>query len=280
MPTADDMIAIQNMQSLAQSMRGAGQNIAEGQIAASGIAESRRTADVERQAKMSQLREQMKFSAAEGEKNRDARTETSDLDRISREKIAEGRKPPTFNIKNTMSNIDNKAIDNVTNNGMINENGALIDTSTSQAKTLKDSVLDISGMSDEEFSHATVKDKMTRNSRDMVTAMLKQGHKQDSGIVAFARELAPIADDKTRKQYAARLMKRRELLIGREVGFRMKKEDFTKQLTGGGTLAGANFRTASPAEQNEQRARVRPRILREVTEEFGGLIDLDDLFDK
>ena len=77
------------------------------------------------------------------------------------------------------------------NNDMISEEGGIVDKSAPQAKTLKDTALNISAMTDEEFSHPEVQSNMARNSRDLVVTLKKQGHAGTSGVVAFAKELAP-----------------------------------------------------------------------------------------
>ena len=276
MPTADDLIAIQNLKGLATSIRNAGQAHAEGQIGAVGIQENRQAADLARADAVAKMREQMHFQAKENEKNRAQTSEEGVANRASREKIAAGKKPINFNIKNTISRIDENAVNDAVDSGLINEDGEVVDTPESQGNVLKKTAINLSGMSDEEFSTAEVKDKFTRNSRDLVANLRKAGHKETSNVLRMAKALEP-GKFESKRNYAARLVNLRKGIIEEEIAKRMKKQDFTKEIQGQ-SLGGVQFRTASSAEQAAQRNRVRPRIVREVNEELGGDLDFHEMF--
>ncbi len=135
--------------------------------------------------------------------------------------------------------------------------------SLKQGNYLKNQIIDIQNMTDEEF-------ESSRDSENISAASIK-GVLEKAGFPSAVGDLLRIRKGETKEGYLKRLNGFRKSIISREVKFRMGKEDFSKEVTGG-SLGGVTTRQSNASEAAAQKTRVKSRIESEVAEEFGGVI--------
>lgn len=297
MAQIDQQLFIKSIQDLAADIRAGGGAAIQGKNQASQIQlgqqqEASRQAFQKQQLKTQigaaaeAARKSQSFRSSERQESQTFGAGESKLDRDSREKIASSRKPDQISIQ--IDN-ENKEHDSDVQNNMVdsdiliveeNEAGEMIitgmkDTSESQGKFLRRSVIDLAGKSDEVFNNPEWRMNHNKSVDNQLKMLRKQGHSENSGVVGMTK-LMKIPSNADRVGYIKRLKGFRDSIIKREIARRMKDEDFTKVVIGS-SLGGVQTRRATAVEEIEQRTRVRDRIENEVIDQFGGVVDAEIL---
>lgn len=275
MPTADDMIAIQSIQGLAKSLRGAGENVAAGQIGAAGIRENRQQEAAKRSFQASQLQGQLLAAQDAAEKDRKFRGEQGDKNRASKEKI--GGDVTNVNVNNLMAQDDKNIIKDFSASGLFeteeNPDGSLRvigikNTPESQAKVLRRSIINVDAMSSDDFSDPTRVDNYNKSLKVSVVEALKQpGMDPNSDVIRLLKSMQ-IPKDVTKAQYDTKLRSLWQGIIKKKAA-----EVFKNTPNAGKTFHTPSFSGGPVAGPIVERQGIsEAQILSNVLEEFGGAL--------
>lgn len=264
MPTQDDLFQAQMVQGLAQNLR-------------AGFQEDQRQEDIlgKRAFQTSEREAGQDFSAGQQTK----RLESQEKQAAIRATQAETRINLNVETKNTEQqklNFFQELKENSADNYEQNDEGLFTLTDRAingefsfgkargQAKDMKKYLRSIDRLGEGGFQAS--KESFNKGIKTLIDDLADKGIRNVGSLQALF-----IDEGETKKSYMKRVVFFRDMMINREVESRMAKEDFTKEaIQGQGGFGGPAFRTATPAEEQIQRNRVRPRHLEEVTKEFGG----------
>jgi len=282
MATEAEQLAIQNLQSLAQSIRGAGDIKFQAGQQQLGFQQQQLLQQQARQRQLSDFQAQRTFATGEREATQKFRTEAaetqrefvaeeSELERQTRETIAAARRPPVTDINISIDSAAQKTLENATGSGFLKADEdtgkrVISGRSDEQAKFAETEIIDLEGTADEDFNNPRWRAAHNSKIRDAISVSKKSGQR---GAVQLLQSMF-ISATANKDEVIRRVTNFRKSLINREVESRLAKEDFTKVISSSG-LAGVKFREATSEEQAIQRARVEPRIRQEVEKQFSGI---------
>ncbi len=305
MPTPDDLVAIDSFRRLAADIRGAGQASAEGQIAASGIAENRRAtlqkqefesqqAEVARNAALDRLKLQLKegaedriagrkFTSEESRKSDKRRAKENEKDRnLSRElKGVEG--VDDQEVTEAISRHGENKINDAVDSGFLevgeDEEGNLVPAGVSgradkQGDLLRRSIISGSNVKSRVFTNPKFREANNSDVQELLTRLRKQGVKESDGQMKVAK-LLQIPKGMTKATWLKRLNGFRDSMIRNEITNRITEaqkdpefgQTFPSVAAPGVVKGGITKESIKQSKDN-----IRFGVIRE----FGGPIDLNN----